>query len=143
MTGSELVVLNYGVDVPLTIPDGGVAVLLGSNTSIVTFAGSSGTLEINQPPTFGGTVQGFAAQNRIDLPTIAFGAQTTLAYAANSAGTGGGVLTVADGRHAAAIALLGNYMAASFVFADSYGGTLVTPAQQAEPPPLLTRPHPS
>jgi hypothetical protein len=54
------------------------------------------------------------------------------------------VLTVTDGAHAAAIALLGNYMAASFVFAgDGYGGTVVMPAQQAEPQPLLTRPHPS
>jgi hypothetical protein len=40
-------------------------------------------------------------------PNIGFGAHTTLAYAANAAGT----LTVSDGRHAACIALLGNYIA--------------------------------
>ena len=45
-------------------------------------------------------------QHGIDLPNIAFGAQTTLAYAGNEAGTGG-TLLVGDGRHAAAIALHG------------------------------------
>ena len=45
-----------------------------------------------------------------DLSDLAFDAQTTLAYAENSTDTGG-TLTVTDGRHAAAIALLGNYMA--------------------------------
>ena len=47
-----------------------------------------------------------------------------------------------DGRHAAAIALLGNYMAGSFVAAtDGHGGTLVTEAPQTERQPLLTHPH--
>ena len=78
----------------------------------------------------------------IDLPDIAFGAQTTLAYSENPAGTGG-TLTVNDGRHAAAVALLGNYMAGSFVTAaDGHGGTLVTEASQAAQP-LLARPHPT
>ena len=43
-------------------------------------------------------------------------------------------------RHAASIALLGNYMAANFAaVADGHGGTLVTPPQ-TEQQPLLTRP---
>jgi hypothetical protein len=63
-------------------------------------------------------------RNGIDLPDIAFGAQTMLAYSENVAGTGG-TLTVSDGRHAAANALLGNYIAGSFVAAaDGHGGTL-------------------
>jgi hypothetical protein len=38
---------------------------------------------------------------------------------------------VSDGRHAASIALLGNYMAGSFaVTADGHGGTLLTEASQ-------------
>ena len=77
----------------------------------------------------------------IDLPNIAFGAQTTLAYAANAAGTGG-TLTVTDGRHAAAIALLGNYMAGSFVTAaDGHGGTLISQAQTQQQPLLTHPPH--
>jgi hypothetical protein len=92
----------------------------------------------------GGSVQSSAAATfprlGIDLPDIAFGAQTTLAYTENVAGTGG-TLTVSDGRHAASIALLGNYMAGSFVAgADGHGGTLVTQAQPQQQP-LLTRPQ--
>ena len=44
---------------------------------------------------------------------------------------------VGDGRHAAAIALLGDYMAGSFVTADDgHCGTLVTNTAQAESPAL-------
>jgi hypothetical protein len=76
----------------------------------------------------------------IDLPNIAFGAHTTLAYL-QSAGGAGGTLTVSDGRHAASIALLGNYIAGSFaIAADGHGGTLVTAAEQTQQP-QLTRPH--
>lgn len=73
-------------------------------------------------------------QHGIDLPNIAFGARTMLAYAANAAGTGG-TLSVGDGRHVATVALLGNYMAGSFaVTADGHRGTLITDAPQAEQP---------
>jgi hypothetical protein len=75
------------------------------------------------------------------LPDIAFGAQTTFAYAENATGKGG-KLTVSDGRHAVSIALLGNYMAGSFVTAaDGHGGTLIQETPQAEQQPLLSRPH--
>ena len=81
-------------------------------------------------------------RNGIDLPDIAFGAQTTLADAANVNGAGG-TLTVSDGRHAASIALLGNYMAGSFVTAaDGHGGTLLTEASQNAQPLLLAQPRP-
>ncbi len=84
----------------------------------------------------------FDAHTGVDLPNIAFGAHTTLAYSENSADTGG-TLTVTDGRHAASIALLGNHMAASFVAAaDGHGGTLITEAQQAQQP-LLAHPQPT
>jgi hypothetical protein len=55
-------------------------------------------------------VAGFGAQNHIDLPSIAFGAPTTLGYTENSTNSGG-TLTISDGSHAASIALLGNYIA--------------------------------
>jgi hypothetical protein len=46
---------------------------------------------------------------------------------------------VTDGRHAAAITLLGNYMAGSFVTtADGHGGALLTQAGQTAQQPLLT-----
>jgi len=105
-------------------------------------AGSGGTVEIVDPAVpNGGAVQTFPTHG-IDLPDIAFGAQTTLAYTANAAGAGG-TLTVSDGRHAAAISLLGNYVAGSFVTAaDGHGGTLVTEASQTAQP-QLARPHPT
>jgi hypothetical protein len=109
-------------------------------------AGVSNTVEITDPGVVnGGSVDGGGAlagdaHRGIDLPNIAFGAQTTLAYAENGARTGG-TLTVMDGRHAAAIALLGNYVAGSFfTTADGHGGTLVTETQPQQQT-LLTRPH--
>jgi hypothetical protein len=72
---------------------------------------------------------------------IGFGAETTLGYAANAAGTGG-TLRVSDGVRTASIALLGNYMAASFATAaDGHGGTLITEADQAAHTPLASPRH--
>jgi len=135
----------------LFVPSGSTVVaaiaMIGhySAGNFVITAGGSGEVEITDPtvPNGGSVVPGPAAafpQQGIDLPNIGFGARTTLAYAENAAGTGG-TLTVSDGRHAASIVLLGNYMAGSFaVTADGHGGTLVTegrPDQQ----PLLTHPQ--
>jgi hypothetical protein len=109
-------------------------------------SGAGGTVAITDPAVpNGGSVQSSTASTfprpGIDLPDIAFGAHTTLAYLENATGTGG-TLTVSDGRHTAAIALLGNYMAGSFVaVADGHGGTLITEANPQQPPPLLTHPH--
>jgi fibronectin-binding autotransporter adhesin len=108
-------------------------------------ADSDGNVEIVDPTVpNGGSVELGPARTfpraGIDLPDIAFGAQTTLAYAANAAGAGG-TLTMGDGRQAAAIALLGNYMAGSFVTtADGQGGTLLTQAAQTGQQLLLTHP---
>jgi trimeric autotransporter adhesin len=136
----------------LFVSSGGTQVaaieMIGSyaTSNFVITAGSGGTVAITDPTVVnGGSVEPGAAtafpQPGIDLPDIAFGAQTTLAYAENSADTGG-TLTVTDGRHAASIALLGNCMAGSFATAaDGHGGTLVTEASQAAQP-LLARPHP-
>jgi hypothetical protein len=50
---------------------------------------------------------------------------------------------VSDGRHAASIALLGNYMAGNFVTAaDGHGGTLLTEASQLAQAPMLAQPRP-
>jgi hypothetical protein len=76
----------------------------------------------------------------VDLPNIAFGAQTTLAYAENKTDTGG-TLTATDGRHTATLALLGSYVAGSFTAAaDGHGGTLVAESHQLGQQPLLTHP---
>jgi hypothetical protein len=115
-----------------------------STGDFVITAGSGGKVAITDPavPNGGSVDPGSAPafpQQGIDLSDIALGARTTLAYSENTAGTGG-ARTVTDGRHAAAIVLLGNYMAGSFAAsADGHGGTLVGEAQQP-PQPLLARP---
>jgi hypothetical protein len=67
----------------------------------------------------------------------------TPAYSATS--DNGGTLTVSDGTHATNLALLGNYMAASFVTAsDGHGGTLVTaPTPSSEQQPIAAPAHSS
>ena len=53
----------------------------------------------------------------------------------------GATLTVKEATHVAKIALLGNYIATSFVTAaDGHGGTLLTQAVQTAQQPLLTHP---
>jgi hypothetical protein len=68
------------------------------------------------------------------------GTTTALAASANSAGSSG-ALTVSDGQHAQSPALLGQYMASSFVTtSDGHDSTLITvppPDQQS----LLSHPH--
>ena len=109
------------------------------NSGKVTFGGGGGALQLDPSGPLTGTAKRVGAKDGTDLPNIAFGAQTTLAHSRNSADTGG---TVTDGRHAAAIALLGNYMAGSFAAgADGQGGTLATDTLQAHQPPPLTHPR--
>jgi uncharacterized repeat protein (TIGR03803 family) len=92
-----------------------------------TFApGAAATLTLDQSTFFTGQIAGLTAQDTLDLRDIAFGSPTTLGYSANPTNTGG-ALSVSDGTHLATIALLGNYMASSFVAAsDGHGGTLIT-----------------
>jgi hypothetical protein len=78
-------------------------------------------------------------QHGIDLPNLGFGGPGTLAYA--QAANAGNALTAPDGRHAATIAVLVNYMAGNFALTNGNGTALVTQAQQAEPQPLITHPH--
>ena len=68
-----------------------------------------------------------------------FGQLTDARFCGKSADTGG-TLIVTDGRHAGAVALLGNYLAGSFVTtANGHGSTLVTEAS-SEQRPLLSYP---
>jgi hypothetical protein len=114
---------------------------IGRNANVTLEAGSTGTLTLDASTEFAGTVAGLAPGNYLDLPDIAFGAVSTLGYAANSGNTGG-VLTVSDGVHNANIALLGQYAAASFVTAsDGHGGTLITDPPALTAQTQLTHPH--
>jgi hypothetical protein len=98
----------------------------------VTFEGPNGTLQLDDSRAFTGTVAGFGATDQIDLRDISFVSQMTLGYASNSTGTGG-TLTISDGSHRAALALLGQYAATSFVaVSDGHGGVAIEmPTQQS------------
>ena len=127
---------------PITVANGATVDLTTPSDAAVTFAGSSGTLQLDQSASFTGTITGFGGQDQIDLTDIGYTANTTLGYAANN-GNSGGALTVGNGINTANIALLGNYMAASFVTSsDGHGGTLVSEAAQmsAQTSPLA-QPH--
>ena len=107
-------------------------------------SGIGGTVEITDPAVInGGGIPLRSAQpspqQGTDLPNFSSWAQTTLAYAEDNTDTGGS-LQVTDGRHAAAVALLGNYMAGSFVSPCDGHGTLDTEAQPQQQP-LLAHPR--
>jgi len=89
----------------------------------VTFAGSTGTLQLDDPSSFTGTVAGLTGQDTLDLMYINPATVRTPTYSGNSSG---GTLTVTDGTHTANIALLGNYLASTFVASsDGHGGTAI------------------
>lgn len=124
------VVKQKSGNAPATIAADTVLEVKVLDSGEVTFAGPTGTLWLDKPSTFTGRVADFGAQESIDLPGIRFGVHTTLGYSENSSNTGG-TLRVTDGSHIAKLALLGNYMATSFVTAcRRHGGTLITEAAQ-------------
>jgi hypothetical protein len=100
----------------------------GSFTQNTTFTGSSGLLELAQSQSYTGTVSGLSTHGGssgtvLDLVDIGFVNANEATFSGNISG---GTLTVTDGSHTAKIALLGNYMASTFVAqSDGHGGTLV------------------
>ena len=107
-------------------------------------SGVSATVKILDPAVVGGgSVDTSSAamvwlRNSIDAPGVAAGARATLAGTTDARETGDSPPAAA---RAAAVALLGNYMAASFVdAAPAQGGARVTDSQPSEQP-QLTHPH--
>nr|WP_249810540.1 VCBS domain-containing protein [Bradyrhizobium sp. 176] len=97
-----------------------------SSANVVFDANATGHLILDDAFHFTGTVSGLAASNDIDLKGIAFGADTTLSFIENQAGTGG-TLTVSDGAHTANVVLLGQYDPTGFNDkADSTNGTAIS-----------------
>ena len=80
-----------------------------------------------------------SAHDAIDFADLNFG---TIG-APNFAGTSSaGTLTVTDGSHTANIALLGNYLASTFVASsDGHGGTLVVDPPLAQQSVLVQPQH--
>ena len=97
-----------------------------ASTNVTFDAGATGTLKLVNSFDFSGIVSGFNADDHMDLVDVAFGAGTSVSYAANQEGTGG-TLSVTDGVHTANVALLGQYSADGFTAeADATSGTLLS-----------------
>jgi len=89
----------------------------------VTFAGSTGTLLLDDSSSFTGAIAGMTGQDTLDFRDMNPATIKTPTYSGTSSS---GTLTVSDGTHTANIALSGNYLGSSFVASsDCHGGTSV------------------
>ena len=105
---------------------GGAGVTIGGDASVRnTLVGATASLDQL-------SVQNFATGNEtLDLTDLGFGVGTTVGFTANAGGTGG-VLSLGDGVHSAAVTLFGQFLAADFnAVSDGGGGTMIAYA-----PPL-------
>src|SRR5262249_2769452 len=119
---------QFTVQDPVTIAPGATVELTSAYAGAVTFAGSAGTLQLDNSSSFSGTVAGMTGQDTIDFADINFGTVNQPSFSGNSSG---GALSVTDGAHSANIALLGNYLASTFVASsDGHGGTNIIDPQQ-------------
>jgi hypothetical protein len=106
----------------------------------LSFAADTGTLKLDHSATFAGTVAGMSGHDTIDFADIDPTKVQAPTYAGDSSG---GMLNVSDRTHSANIALLGNYLASTFVASDDgHGGTsVVDPPALGGVQPLITPPH--
>ena len=117
---------SFTVSDPTTIGAGETLELASASSDAITFTADTGTLELDNPASFAGSVAGMSGQDMIDLADIDASKVQPPSYSGDASG---GTLRVTDGVHAAKIALLGNYLASAFVTSsDGHGGTSVTDA---------------
>ncbi|MET4388399.1 VCBS repeat-containing protein [Bradyrhizobium sp. F1.4.3] len=104
----------------------------------ITFSGDYAELQIDTS-SFGGSIAGLAATDKIDLSSIEYGLGTSAVYVSNAQHTGG-VLTVtdADGHHIS-LTLVGDYRDANFAGSDDgTGHTLITLNAADDAPKFVT-----
>ena len=110
-------------EAPVTIADGGAAAIEGPSSQSVVFAGSSGTLTLDDAQSFTGQISGLSGADAIDLADISYGADTQVTFLGNAAG---GTLTVTDGTETANITLVGDYLSSTWdLSSDGHGGVTV------------------
>ncbi|UFZ08664.1 VCBS domain-containing protein [Bradyrhizobium ontarionense] len=125
--GGTLLVAGNVTGSGAVIVDSNGTVEFGGNVGTgqtITFSGSSGTLKIDHPASFAGTITGFSgATDTIDLAGINHNsAQYSQSFNAST-----GILTVTDGVNTATL----HFGGATYGFAatsDGAGGTLIKPA---------------
>jgi hypothetical protein len=125
---------------PIPIAAGTTVEVSSAYAGVVTFAADTGTLLLDNSASFRGTVAGMSGNDIIDFADID---PTKVEAPSYNGDTSGGTLHVTDGTHAGNIALLGNYMASTFVASsDGHGGTsVVDPPALGGVQPLTTPQH--
>jgi len=113
-----------GAAASATVGIGSTLILWASDSASVTFQGSTGLLELEQPTSFTGEINNFsgngtlAGSDQIDLNGFSF---TSIQDSYSN-----GVLTLGNGAQSATLDFSGSYVLANFDFAnDGHGGTLV------------------
>jgi hypothetical protein len=126
--------------ISLAVAPGATVEISSASDKQVAFLGDTGTLKLDDPSSFSGTVAGMSGRDTIDLANINFATVQSPTFSGNSSG---GTLAVTDGTHTANIALLGNYLASTFVTSsDGHGGTFVTdPPADSSTAVLIQPPH--
>ena len=124
--GTSLRISNAlsGTSGSATIGAGATLELAAADSASVTFKSSTGTLKLDNPSTFSGTISNFtgngtlSGSDQIDLKGINFNSVHDT-YS-------NGVLTVTDGKHTDTLGFSGSYTLANFKLAsDGSGGTIV------------------
>jgi len=120
-----------------TLSGGRLEVFSGGSTGSgpITFTNAGGILQLDDSPSFHGTIAGFASppgvNEEIDLGGIAFGKKTRATFKEDKNHLSG-TLTVTDGTHTANLTLLGQYSANNFsLSSDGHGETMVTDPQHS------------
>jgi hypothetical protein len=127
----------YGGDITILGAVSGSGTAMISGTATVTFgaaaaidvefaADAAGTLMLGDSFNFDGLISGLNDDDSLVLADFLFSGDVTLAFIADTDGTGG-TLTVRDGVQDANIGLLGQYDASWFQLeSDGAGGTVIT-----------------
>ena len=124
--------------------DNGATLELGGGGSVdqsIDFLGSTGILKLDNSVNMASQISGFSSSDLIDFADINFVDSNQATF---SGTTAGGELRVSDGIHTATLALLGQYLASTFVSSsDGHGGTLVVDPAHGFwiHPPLVSTVH--
>jgi probable HAF family extracellular repeat protein len=123
----------------VTIGAGEALEVTSASSGTVAFSGATGVLQLDNSQSFSGTVAGMTGQDTIDFADIDPTRVQPPSYFGDASG---GTLTLSDGSRTANIALIGNYLASSFVASsDGHGGTSVVDPPTGMNQPLATQPY--
>ena len=108
---------------PVIVADGATVEIKGNGTQLATFAGTTGTLVLDDAVAFRGQISGLTGSDALDLADVNYGSTTTATFSGNASG---GTLTVSNGSQTANIALVGDYLHSGWTLSsDGHGGTVV------------------